>query len=139
MAIIKCPECGQQMSDNAKTCHHCGYQYKKEKQKAYRKQIYKSKPFIAFALILLGAITTISVIVFQDYQRKAENERQRFERELNESIKDSQYPWRQWQNFDLNSLSDKETAKRMLRYSTLLPDSDKLYEEKLINQHFNCW
>lgn len=139
MAIIKCPECGQQMSDNAKTCSHCGYQYKKEKQKAYRKQIYKSKPFIAFALILLGAITTISVIVFQDYQRKAENERQRFERELNESIKDSQYPWRQWQNFDLNSLSDKETAKRMLRYSTLLPDSDKLYEEKLINQHFNCW
>lgn len=139
MAIIKCPECGQQMSDNAKTCPHCGYQYNKEKQKAYRKQIYKSKPFIAFALILLGAITTISVIVFQDYQRKAENERQRFERELNESIKDSQYPWRQWQNFDLNSLSDKETAKRMLRYSTLLPDSDKLYEEKLINQHFNCW
>lgn len=139
MAIIKCPECGQQMSDNAKTCPHCGYQYKKEKQKAYRKQIYKSKPFIAFALILLGAMTTISVIVFQDYQRKAENERQRFERELNESIKDSQYPWRQWQNFDLNSLSDKETAKRMLRYSTLLPDSDKLYEEKLINQHFNCW
>lgn len=139
MAIIKCPECGQQMSDNAKTCPHCGYQYKQEKQKAYRKQIYKSKPFIAFALILLGAIITISVIVFQDYQRKAENERQRFERELNESIKDSQYPWRQWQNFDLNSLADKETAKRMLRYSTLLPDSDKLYEEKLINQHFNCW
>lgn len=139
MAIIKCPECGQQMSDNVKTCPHCGYQYKKEKQNAYRKQIYKSKPFIAFALILLGAITTISVIVFQDYQRKAENERQRFERELNESIKDSQYPWRQWQNFDLNSLADKETAKRMLRYSTLLPDSDKLYEEKLINQHFNCW
>lgn len=139
MAIIKCPECEQQMSDNAKICPHCGYQYKKEKQKVYRKQIYKSKPFIAFALILLGVVIAISITAFQDYQRKAENERLRFERELDESIKDSQYPWRQWQNFDLNSLADKETAKRMLRYSTLLPDSDKLYEEKLINQHFNCW
>lgn len=139
MAIIKCPECGQQMSDNAKICPHCGYQYKKEKQKVRRKQIYKSKPFIAFVVILLGIAITVSVIVFQDYQRKAENERLRFERELNESIKDSQYPWRQWQNFDLNSLTDKETAKRMLKYSTLLPDSEKLYEEKLINQHFNCW
>ncbi|WP_443701571.1 zinc ribbon domain-containing protein [Prevotella sp.] len=139
MAIIQCPECGQQMSGNAKACPHCGYQYKKEKQKLHRKQIYKSKPFISFVLILIGVVIAISITVFQDYQRKAENERLRFERELNESIKDSQYPWRQWRNFDLNSLTDKETAKRMLKYSTLLPDSDKLYEEKLINQHFNCW
>lgn len=139
MAIIKCPECNQPMSDNAQTCPHCGYQYKKEKQKARRKQIYRSKPFVVSSLIVLGIIIAIATIAFQDYQRKAENERQRFERELNESIKDAQYPWRQWNNFDLNSLTDKETAKRMLKYSTLLPDSEKIYEEKLINQHFNCW
>lgn len=25
MALIKCPECGKEMSDTAKTCPHCGY------------------------------------------------------------------------------------------------------------------
>ena len=24
MALIKCPECGKEISDNAKTCPHCG-------------------------------------------------------------------------------------------------------------------
>lgn len=33
MAIIKCPECGQLMSDSAKFCPHCGYQCKKENNK----------------------------------------------------------------------------------------------------------
>lgn len=139
MAIIKCPECGQQMSDNAKTCPHCGYQYKKEKQKIHRKQIYKSKLFIAFVLILSGIVIAISITVVKDYQRKVENERARLEIEWNESIKDSQYPWRRWENFDLNSITDKAYAKSMLRHSTLLPDSAKRYEEKLIDQHFNCW
>lgn len=29
MAIIKCPECGQSISDSAKFCPHCGYQCKR--------------------------------------------------------------------------------------------------------------
>ncbi len=29
MALITCPECGQQVSDTAKTCPHCGYVLKK--------------------------------------------------------------------------------------------------------------
>lgn len=29
MALITCPECGQQVSDTAKSCPHCGYVYKK--------------------------------------------------------------------------------------------------------------
>lgn len=33
MAIIKCPECGQSMSDSAKFCPHCGYQNKKGNNK----------------------------------------------------------------------------------------------------------
>ena len=28
MAMIKCPECGQEVSDTAKSCHHCGYRIK---------------------------------------------------------------------------------------------------------------
>ena len=29
MALIKCPECGKDVSDSAPTCPHCGYQLKK--------------------------------------------------------------------------------------------------------------
>jgi predicted amidophosphoribosyltransferase len=28
MAMIKCPECGEEISDQAKTCPHCGYELK---------------------------------------------------------------------------------------------------------------
>ena len=30
MALIKCKECGKEMSTNASSCPHCGYVYKKE-------------------------------------------------------------------------------------------------------------
>ena len=28
MALTKCPECGQEISDTAKSCPHCGYKIK---------------------------------------------------------------------------------------------------------------
>ena len=31
MALIKCSECGKDISDRAKKCPGCGYQLKKEK------------------------------------------------------------------------------------------------------------
>lgn len=30
MALVKCPECNQQMSDTVKSCPHCGYRIKKK-------------------------------------------------------------------------------------------------------------
>lgn len=33
MALIKCAECGKEISDSAKTCIHCGYKLKKKKEK----------------------------------------------------------------------------------------------------------
>lgn len=33
MALIKCPECGSQVSDKAPACIHCGYPLKKEIEK----------------------------------------------------------------------------------------------------------
>lgn len=32
MALIKCPECGKEISDMSETCIHCGYPLKKEKK-----------------------------------------------------------------------------------------------------------
>ena len=94
---------------------------------------------IVLAIIILCiCIGSIIFIKWATYSPPSPSEQMRLEREYDESIKDAQYPWRQWQNFDLNSITDKATAKSMLRHSTLLPESDKWYEEKLIDQHFNC-
>ena len=32
MALIKCKECGKEISDSVKSCPHCGYVYKKTKE-----------------------------------------------------------------------------------------------------------
>lgn len=33
MALIKCPECGREISDKSKICIHCGYPLENEKDK----------------------------------------------------------------------------------------------------------
>jgi len=35
MALIKCPECGKEISDTAKICPECGYKIKKVNRKVY--------------------------------------------------------------------------------------------------------
>ena len=35
MALIKCPECGQDVSDKAIQCIHCGYPLNIQKDSAY--------------------------------------------------------------------------------------------------------
>lgn len=54
MSLIKCPECGKDVSDSAKTCPNCGYNVKYK----YIKSIIKSKK------ILYLIITIIIVLVF---------------------------------------------------------------------------
>lgn len=34
MALVKCPECGKEISDKARKCPHCGYPLNEEKQKS---------------------------------------------------------------------------------------------------------
>ncbi|MDY5355633.1 MAG: zinc ribbon domain-containing protein, partial [Eubacteriales bacterium] len=38
MALIKCPECGKEVSSSAPTCPHCGYQLKKTTPSHYNYQ-----------------------------------------------------------------------------------------------------
>lgn len=54
MALIKCPECSQDISDSANACVHCGYRIKK---KIDYKRIEKN------ALIILGIVISILIIV----------------------------------------------------------------------------
>ena len=39
MALIKCPECGKEISDTTSKCIHCGYEFSKEKVDTSDKEI----------------------------------------------------------------------------------------------------
>lgn len=57
MALIKCPECGKEISDTIKKCPNCGYKVKK--------QVNKKKMFIIgiiSLILLIGGCATIMVI-----------------------------------------------------------------------------
>ena len=54
MALINCPECGNQMSDTAKKCPHCGY-----KEKKINKNI-----ILGITLIILG----IGALIISEFQ-----------------------------------------------------------------------
>ena len=60
MALRKCPECGNDMSDTLKTCPHCGYRIKKERQPFSRKN--KILVIIIAAVLVLGTIGSITVV-----------------------------------------------------------------------------
>ena len=39
MALIKCQECGKEISDTSKRCIHCGAKIKKEKNEEVKKNV----------------------------------------------------------------------------------------------------
>ncbi|MBQ3265218.1 MAG: zinc-ribbon domain-containing protein [Ruminococcus sp.] len=82
MALIKCPECGKEISNEAKACPHCGKPIPREKGKLF----YKSINFwIVMAAVLLVAIMVIFFIV--QYNKGVEKARQSDEyKELQEII-----------------------------------------------------
>lgn len=63
MALIKCSECGKEISDKAKKCPYCGYDYNKSK-------IHKNSIIVIVIIIIL----TISfLIIFQSNITLQEN------------------------------------------------------------------
>lgn len=57
MALIKCPECGQELSDSVKRCHHCGMKIKRAKEK---KIISKKKKIIIW-IVSIVAVAAMAV------------------------------------------------------------------------------
>lgn len=54
MALIKCAECGKEISDKAKTCPNCGFEVNKEKSKETPiKEKKKIKTIIMFMIVLI--------------------------------------------------------------------------------------
>lgn len=65
MALIKCNECGKEISDSAKTCIHCGYKLKKknEKKRAIPATTIYTISFIGVILFLI-----IGFIIYNSYK-----------------------------------------------------------------------
>lgn len=70
MALVKCPECGKEISSQLKKCNNCGYKLKQMDKK-------KQKKFLIIGLVLLVLIivgTIIGVSVNKNNQEKANKE-----------------------------------------------------------------
>lgn len=54
MALIKCPECGKEISDSVEKCIHCGYEVKTEKKQ-------KKFPFIIGIIVIALIIICVGI------------------------------------------------------------------------------
>ena len=58
MALIKCPECGKEISDTCESCVHCGYKLKKGN--VNKPQVRRRKGWLV-PIIIGGVIFTIVI------------------------------------------------------------------------------
>lgn len=69
MALIKCPECGKEISDQALSCPNCGYSLKKQKIQfdiskiKYDKKIWLGFGICAVVIICLLAVKPIGIMI----------------------------------------------------------------------------
>lgn len=54
MALIKCPECGKEMSDTLNSCPHCGYVFNKKNSNKTKKKYIIGIPIILCVLIIIS-------------------------------------------------------------------------------------
>lgn len=63
MAIITCPECGKEISDQATSCPNCGYPIKETTQINAKKSNINLKKKLP-VIILIGALVVIGIIIY---------------------------------------------------------------------------
>ena len=69
MALIKCPECGKEISDNSTKCIHCGSPIKNEKQN-------KKLLFIIIVILFIACIIAGIIIKVNNDKKQKELEEQ---------------------------------------------------------------
>ena len=70
MALIKCGECGKEISSNAKTCPNCGNPVKTGE---FHKELSTAKK-IAIVIIILIVVFIISIPIYNNYMNKVSEE-----------------------------------------------------------------
>ena len=64
MALIKCPECGKNMSDKAKSCPHCGYTKNNSESKSVNLENLKGKWNNKYLLVILVLVVGVYFVFF---------------------------------------------------------------------------
>ena len=70
MALIKCQECGEEISDQAAVCPHCGYPVKKIERKAEIKVSLKRKVLPLVLAIMLIALAVFAALYIKQSSEK---------------------------------------------------------------------
>ncbi|MBC8558188.1 zinc ribbon domain-containing protein [Jutongia hominis] len=103
MAMIKCPECGKEISDHAKVCPECGFAIKKKRGKVIL--------IVAIAIIVLVIVSTAIVFI---YRNKEKQEKITSINEVIQEIGKGNLPSQDAYNqiiSDYNSLSDTDKTE----------------------------
>ena len=79
MAIIRCPECGQMVSDRAATCPHCGYMLNMAPSMPQQPAPNNKKPLIIVALILAALVVAGLIYYFHVKEQNALREQEEIE------------------------------------------------------------
>lgn len=89
MALIKCPECGREISDKAKKCIHCGYKLNR------KKQIKKIIGIVGAVAIFFGGFATgygirsIVSVPATTAEKVEDNDKDDGNKQINEDIKNA--------------------------------------------------
>ena len=51
MALIKCPECGKEISDKAKACPECGYELKQNVEATKQESFFKKNKIAVLVIV----------------------------------------------------------------------------------------
>ena len=70
MALIKCPECGREISDTVKCCPNCGVEIKKQNSITDKS---KAKNYILIAVSIILLIIAISLVASSEFKYNLDN------------------------------------------------------------------
>lgn len=137
MALIKCPECGKQISDKAEVCPHCGIEVQKvlaevrEKQRIQRKKRRK-RIIISTVSVCFVAIIAVSAYLYSkdalntipaDYRKQTEGYFKSYEINLDKGDFDRA-------NGHLNTLKNRRLTNREAKR---LEESKKTLVDTMLN------
>ena len=66
MALIKCPECNNEISDTTKTCIHCGYKIESNSQIYIHPFVKKIAPIIIVLLVIFIIISKCLILLVKN-------------------------------------------------------------------------